>query len=122
MYSNFHNKNYSGVRRKISVKDGVVYDVIVSVQTFPLNTNLSPNPILIDVNDYLEIISVIPNSRINSSANVLKNYNLRSANNNSSSKNEEYVESTKKFIEKFYAETCSSLLITKRKSRKIINN
>ena len=60
MYSNFHNKNYSGVKRKVSVKDGVVFEVLVSVTTIPLNTNLSPNPILIDLNDYLEIISVIP--------------------------------------------------------------
>ena len=125
MYSNFHNKNYSGVRRKISVKDGIVYDVIVSVQSFPLNTNLSPNPLLIDVNDYLEIISVIPYDSTNSSnARQLKseNLNLPNSNENSSRKNEEYVESTKKFIEKFYAEASCSLPTTKRKSRKIIEN
>jgi len=62
MYSNFHNKNYSGVRRKVSVKDGVVFEVVVSVTTVPLNRNLSPNPLLIDINDYLEIISIIPAS------------------------------------------------------------
>ncbi|KAL4507077.1 hypothetical protein ABPG72_001870 [Tetrahymena utriculariae] len=95
MYSNFHNKNYSNIQRKIKMKNGQEMNIFLTAKTFPLNVNLSPDPNLIDLNDYLELILIEPYISKIDRFQVAKNLVIKNQ--------QSYVEQTNKFIQVFYS-------------------
>ncbi|KAL4460459.1 hypothetical protein ABPG74_000210 [Tetrahymena malaccensis] len=95
MYSNFHNKNYTNIQRKIKMKNGQEMSIFLTAKTFPLNINLSPDPNLLDLNDYLEFILVEPF--------ISKIDKFEEASNLVIKNQQSYVEQTNKFIQAFYS-------------------
>ncbi|EAS06862.2 hypothetical protein TTHERM_00725810 (macronuclear) [Tetrahymena thermophila SB210] len=95
MYSNFHNKNYSNIQRKFKLKNGQEMNIFLTAKTFPLNINLSPDPNLLDLNDYLELILIEPF--------ISKIDRFQEANDIVIKNQQQYIEQTNKFIQAFYS-------------------